>query len=532
MRAEMLIKGGLVVDGTGAVPVAGDVLVRDGRIAAIGKVAALPDAITIDAAGLLVSPGFIDIHSHSDFTLMVDPRALSAITQGVTLEVIGNCGHGCAPVGDDPQVIKSNCYGYIEGEPIGWRSIGEYLSALQERRPAVNVIYLVPNGNLRLIAARALDRESTPDELAQMKRLLAEGMDEGAWGYSTGLEYAPERSCTEAEVTALCRVAAERGGFYATHTRNRMGEATQTIEEAIRTAHAADIPLQISHISSITRLTDAGRAALEQAMRMVDDACDAGCDAAFDMHTRLFGLTNLSAALPPSASQGSRAEIAEKLRSPSLRAEMRARQSIVTSLARGDWSRVVLYNCRSHPELARKSLVEISDSRGGGDVFDAICDILLDEIDDLHGPMILGYAYDEADMRMVFDHPNCMVGSDATALAPTGRLRDMFFHGAYTWAAWFFRHFVHEKKQMTVQEAVRRLTGLPAKRLGLSDRGVLRQGAFADIAIFDPALFSARGTTFEPNQLAVGMRHVIVNGELTLRDGALTGTRAGEVLRH
>jgi N-acyl-D-amino-acid deacylase len=236
--------------------------------------------------------------------------------------------------------------------------------------------------------------------------------------------------------------------------------------------------------------------------------------------------------LPPAAFQGTKQQIVQSLRSPSLRAQMRTRPSIVTSLARGDWGRIVLYNCRSHPQLARKSLVEISESSGGGDVFDAICDILLDEIDDLHGPMILGYAYDEADMRMVFDHSGCMVGSDATALAPEGPLREMFFHGAYTWAAWFFRHFVHEKKQMSLEEAIRRLTGLPAKRLGLADRGVLREGAFADITIFDPALFAERGTTFEPNQLAAGMRHVIVNGNVTLRDGKLTGARAGQVLRH
>jgi N-acyl-D-aspartate/D-glutamate deacylase len=395
----------------------------------------------------------------------------------------------------------------------------------------VNVIYLVPNGNLRLTVASSVDRPSTRDELREMKRLLAAGMDEGAWGYSTGLEYAPERACPEQEIAELCRVAADKGGFYATHTRNRHGEATQTIEEAIRTAEAANIPLQISHISSITRLTDTGRAALEQAMRMVDDACARGHDVAFDMHTRLFGLTNLSAVLPPSVIQGSKQQLEASLRSPSLRAELRSRPSIVMSLARGDWSRIVLYNCRSHPQLARKSLAEISEARGQ-DVFDTICEILLDEIDDLHGAMVLGYAYDEADMRMVFDHPDCMVGSDATALAPDGPLRSSFFHGAYTWAAWFFRHFVQEKRQMTLAEAIRRLTGLPAKRLRLDDRGSLRAGAFADIAIFDPALFAERGTTFEPNRLAEGMRHVIVNGRATLRDGKPTGTRSGQVLRH
>jgi N-acyl-D-aspartate/D-glutamate deacylase len=248
------------------------------------------------------------------------------------------------------------------------------------------------------------------------------------------------------------------------------------------------------------------------------------------MHTRLFGTTNLTAALPPWALEGDQAAVAPRLRDGALRRELREYRSIITALARGDWSRIVLFDSRTQPELARKSIAEISAARGT-DPLDTICDILVDEADDMHALMVIAFAYDEQDIRAAFEHPGCMVGSDATALAPEGPLAGTSFHGAYTWAAWYYRHFVRDTRTLTPQEAVRRLTGLPAARLQLRDRGVVRAGAHADLAIFDPADFAERGTTFEPNQVAAGMRHVLVNGVIAVQDGALTGARGGQVLR-
>jgi N-acyl-D-aspartate/D-glutamate deacylase len=532
---DLLIAGGEVVDGTGAPPLAADLAIAGGRIAAVVPPGAF-DAMdqtarppALDARGLLVAPGFIDIHSHSDFTLLADPRAVSSIAQGVTLEVIGNCGHGCAPIAD-PENVKSNIYGYQAGYPLGWRSMAGYLEQLESGRPAVNVLTLVPNGNLRLAVAGTLDRPSTSDELRQMRRLLAQSLQEGAFGFSTGLEYGPERACSEEEIVALCEVAAQAGGFYATHTRNRPGEAHGAIAEAIRTAEAAGLPLQISHISVVARLADDGRRAVESALEQVDAARARGLDAGFDMHTRLFGTTNLTAALPPWALEGDQAAVAARLCDPALRRELREYRSIITALARGDWSRIVLYDSRAQPELARKSIAEISAIRGA-DPLDTICDVLVGEAGDMHALMVIAFAYNEQDIRAAFEHPGCMVGSDATALAPDGPLAGSSFHGAYTWAGWFYRHFVRDTRTLAPQEAVRRMTGLPAARLGLRDRGVISAGAHADIAIFDPEQFAERGTTFEPNQLAAGMRHVLVNGVLAVRDGALTGARGGQVLR-
>jgi N-acyl-D-aspartate/D-glutamate deacylase len=526
---ELIITGGTVVDGTGALPVRADVLVRDGRIVDVGPIPAREGVPLLDARGLYVAPGFIDIHSHSDFTLVVDPRAVSSITQGVTLEVVGNCGHGCAPI-QDPELARMNIYGCLAGYEIEWRTMAEYLARLEAGGPAVNVLTLVPNGNLRLAVAGLVDRPSTPDELRQMKRLLAQSLEEGAFGFSTGLEYGPERACPEEEIAELCRVSAAAGGLYGTHTRNREGEARETIEEAIRTGEAGRAPLQIAHISTVARLAEDGRWAVEQAIDQVDRARKQGLDVTFDMHTRLFGTTNLSTVLPLGALEGGRAAIARRLRDPSLRKELKGYRSLITSLARGDWSRIVLFRCKARPESSGKSVGEISAARGV-DPLDAIYDVLLDEIDDLHGLMVIAFAYREEDIRVAFEHPLCMIGSDATALAPDGPLRGSVFHGAYTWAAWFYRHFVRDTAKFTPQEAIRRLTSLPAARLGLRDRGMIRKGAWADLAVFDPATFGERGTTFDPNQIATGMVHVLVNGVISLRDGRLTGDRGGQVLR-
>jgi N-acyl-D-aspartate/D-glutamate deacylase len=483
----------------------------------------------LDAKGLVVAPGFIDIHSHSDFTLAVDPRAVSAIAQGVTLEVVGNCGHGCAPMAD-PFLIKSNLYGYYAGYDFSWNTFGEYLGHLESRQPAVNVAALVPNGCLRLAVAGLVNRPSTPEEIDKMGKLLQQSLGEGAVGYSTGLEYSIEQHCSEEEIIALCGVTRKAGRFYATHTRNRQGEAEESIAEPIRAAAKSGVPLQISHITSVARLTDRSHWAVEQALRQVDEAQKRGLDVTFDMHTRLFGTTNLSALLPPWALEGGKLAVAQRLKSPTTRQEMRAYPNIVSALARDDWQRIVVFKSKIQPEISGRRIAVLSEDRGT-DAYDTIYDLLLKEIDDLHSLMIVAFVYRPEDVYLAFEHPLCMIGSDATALATDGPLQNQSLHGAYTWAAWFFRYFVREKKVLSLEEAVRRLTSLPANRIGVKDRGVIRKGAWADIAIFDPNTFGECATVFEPNQLATGMRHVLVNGVVTLRNGERTGMHGGHVLR-
>lgn len=511
---RLAIRGGTVYDGTGAEGLVADVLVEDGRIAAIGAFEA--EAEELDATGLAVSPGFVDLHSHSDFTLLVDPRAVSAIHQGVTTEVVGNCGFGCFPI-RDPAVARRAIYGYTDELPVTWSSAGGYLDTLAAARPAVNVLSLVPNGQLRLATLGRADRPAGARELGEMRALLRESLEEGAWGYSTGLEYAQEQAATEQEVTAL----AAEAPFYATHTRRRDEGAAGAVAEALRTGDRAGVRLQVSHLVPRNGLDESRRC-----VELVEAARDRGQDVAFDMHTRTFGLTNLYAALPGWALAASGDELRAILHER--RDELRGHRSILS--AGNDWSRVVLLDNELWPDYARRDLASIAAERGQ-EPLDAVYDLLLGSVDELHRLMVIIHAYTEEQQREAFAHPLCVPGSDATTLAPDGALRHASFHGAYTWAAWFWRFMVRDERLLSPAAAVHRLSGAPAARIGLADRGVLRPGARADVAIFDPAAFEERGTTFEPNALAAGMRHVLVNGVLALRDGRLTGGRGGQVLR-
>ena len=517
MSLDLVVRGGTVYDGTGAPGREADVGVVDGRIAAVGALDR-NGARRVDAEGLAVAPGFIDIHSHSDYTLLVDPRAVSAIHQGVTLEVVGNCGFGCFPIGD-PAAAQRAIYGYSGDVPITWSSAGGYFERLEEARPAVNVLSLVPNGQLRLATVGLADRPADTAERARMEELLNESLDEGGWGYSTGLEYAWEQAATEEEVTSLARHAP----FYATHTRRRDDGAADAVAEAVRTGRSAGVRLQVSHLVPRNGAEESRRC-----IELIDEAHDAGDDVAFDMHTRTFGFTHLYAALPARALAASGDELAATLRDPSRRDEMRGHRSILS--AGGDWSRVVLLDNPFWPDYARRDLAAIAADRRQ-QPFDAVCDLLLGAVDEPHRLMVVIHAYSEEQQREAFAHPLCAPASDATTLAPTGPLRESFFHGAYTWAAWFWRFAVNTERFLSREQAVHRLTGQPAERLGLSDRGALREGARADVVVFDPERFAERGSIFEPNVLAEGVRHVIVNGVETLRDGELTGDRAGMVLR-
>ena len=522
MAPDLILSGGALIDGGGGPPRPADLWLRDGRIAFVGRRPEPEGVDTIDASGLVVAPGFIDIHSHSDFTLLVDPRAVSAISQGVTLEVVGNCGYGCAPIGD-PALAREAIYGFRDDLPLGWNSVAGYLERLEEARPAVNVMALVPNGQLRLAVVGTAPEAADADQLERMKAMLRRGLEEGAAGYSTGLEYATEVGAGEEEVTALCREVARVDGLYATHTRNRDEAAVEAVAEAVRTAENAGVRLQVSHITP-----RGGRQDTERAIELVEAARARGLDVAFDMHTRLFGTTYLKVVLPPWALEGGPPALAKRLADPAERARMKSFRSLISAL--GDWDRVVLLDNPALPHLSRRSIGEIA-REAGREPLDAAFDILAAEIDRLHRPMVILHAYNEELLRLTYRHDLCAVASDATSLAPDGPLAGSTFHGAYTWASWFYRRMVRETGTFSPQQAVHKMTGLPAARLGLADRGVLREGARADVAVFDPALFGETGTTFEPNSLARGMRHVVVNGVVTMRDGRLTGDRGGQVLR-
>jgi len=267
-----------------------------------------------------------------------------------------------------------------------------------------------------------------------------------------------------------------------------------------------------------------------EALAAVDRAQVRGVNVGFDMHTREYGITNLSAVLPPYIAEGGTLALEKRLRDPAVRRRLKDYPNIVVDEAQGRWDKILLFQSQAHPELSGRSIAQIAAEQGI-DSLDAIYNILLGDLPTIHELLIIELIYDESDLRLPFEHANCMVGSDATALATDGPLGDRCFHGSYTWASWFFHHFVEEKKTLSAEEAVRRLTSLPAETFGIKDRGVIRKGAWADLAIFDLQRFRDRGTVFQPNQIAEGMVHVVVNGEPGIQDGRITGYRSGRVLR-
>ena len=526
MQLDIIIRGGRVVDGSGNPSRILDIGIAGDSIESIGALDEATGKDEIDAEGLVVSPGFVDIHSHSDFTLLVDPRAQSSVYQGVTTELVGNCGHGCAPI-TDPSMFTANIYGYDPRLDITWSTFSDYLESLDAARPAINVASLVPNGNLRIAVMGFDERPASPDEINQMACYLEDGLEAGAFGYSTGLESSWERMASHREIVDLCRVAAQYDRMYACHTRNKEVEAVEAVEETVQVARDSGVRCQVSHI--IPR-RGGPPDARQRAISAVEVAHDEGLDIAFDAHTRLHGITNLSMALPSSFMDKSTADRQALLADHNFRKHVRQYPSLISSFALGGWENVYLFRSSTSPEDVGKSIADLTGD--GGDGWDTVIDILAREIEQIEYPMVLCHSYTEDELRDTFLHPLCTIGSDATALGVDGPLADTDFLGAYTWASWFFRRFVTQTKQFGLEQAVEKLTARPAERMGLTDRGRLAEGMKADIAIFDATEFRETGTLDLPSKLAVGMEHVIVNGQPVLRDGKMTGHRSGRVLRH
>ena len=478
----------------------------------------------VDAVGCLVTPGFIDIHSHSDLTLIIDPAAESAIAQGVTTELVGNCGHGCAPI-DRPERHADNIYGYDPARPIDWRSFGEYLETIDSAHPAVNVAALAPHGTLRLSSMADPGGPATAAEQRAIEQLLDEALDAGAAGFSTGLEYPIESVATADEIERLCRVVARRDRLYASHTRNKDVHAVEAIGEAVETAHRASVRLQVSHV--VPR-PGAPSDALRRSMAVVDDAAAHGLDVAFDVHTRLFGFTNLAVALPRWVVERGPSLIRDVLRSR--RDELAGHRSIVDSFGLLGYDGVFIVDAPESPDVAGRSVADLAVS-SGRTPRDVIFDVLAAHADRVDRPMCVGWSYTVDQIATAAAHPLCSPSSDATTFSPDGPIGHHVFHGAFTWAAWYIETIVRDRRALPIEAAVHRMTGLPASRIGLADRGIVRVGAAADLAVFDPAAVHAAGTFEQPNRLADGFRHVITNGIFALEDGRLTGNHGGRALR-
>jgi N-acyl-D-amino-acid deacylase len=524
--ADLLLVGGTLVDGSGATGVAGTLGILQGRLV-MGDADWRPQAERIiDATGMVVAPGFIDLHSHGGLMVLADPRHEPKVRQGVTTEIIGVDGNGYAPFAnrDDLEAFVRLNAG-LDGDPpleYDWDTVASYLDRY-DRGQALNIGIVVGNSALRIGAIGWEDQPADDRAVASMRAMLGEAMEAGAFGVSSGLDYPPGSYASTDELAALTAEATRHGGFYHTHVRYPLGDRfLDPFREAIEIGHRGEGPAHITHFYH--RRTYPG--APEQMLALVDDAVAAGQDVTFDSYPYEWASTRLLIQLPQWVQSGGPAALKERLADPEtrdrIREELSARGAAHTNPA--GWADVRL-GAFTHPENLRWESHSVADvmRETGNDAVSVICELLLSE--DLRVAQVTSGPHTDG-LRLFFRHPGAMVGTDSTFLGekPSPRTYGSFPR--------ILGQFVREEGLLSLEEAVHRMTGAPAARLGLRARGLLRDGYAADVVVFDPARVRANATYDEPRQFPDGIEHVIVNGIAVIDGGVHTGAAPGRALRH
>lgn len=517
--ADCLFKGACIVDGTGAKAFIGDVAIAGQQIVAVGRLNGLAAEHTERCEGLVLAPGFIDIHTHADVALLRQPRAEPAVFQGVTTQVFSNCGIGFAPLTDSSVSVQRDLFGPVfgpdEGVDWSWRSVGEYLDRL-DGHVATNVVFLVPHAALRIAVMGLETRPANEEERNQMCRLLRESLEAGAAGLSTSPWYAPLCAAEAREFRELMGVVREYGGVYATHMRSYTSGLLSSLQEEIEHSAQTGVPVQVSHLACVGK---PNWGLSERVLEMLAKARERGIDITCDSYPYLAGCTLLFAMLPNWVKAEGPQHILEKVRHPQTRAR------IVADLSREyfDWSQGQICGVATEKNkpLEGRGFAEVARERGICPA-ELVC-ALLDE-EDLKVSFLI-HTGNEADMRTILASPFQMVGSDGLHLE--GRTHPRLF-GTFPRV---LGRYVREERVLTLEQAIHKMTGAPAARLGLKDRGILRPGAAADLVLFDPNTVSDTATYEDPCRFPVGIRQVLVNGTLVLRNGKHTGALPGRVLR-
>jgi N-acyl-D-aspartate/D-glutamate deacylase len=528
---DALIRNGRVVDGTGGPWFVADVALHRGLVAAVGRLDGARAALELDATGKTVAPGFVDIHEQSDWTLLADPRASSAIRQGVTTVVPGNCGFSAAPL-VDLSAQRGGLYGYVEGLTVDWRTFGEYLDRLRAARPAVNVAPLVGHGALRSAVMGFAPRPPQEGEQGAMRALLEEALEAGAFGLSAGLEYAPGQNAAPDELVDLLGPVRAGGRLFAVHIRSRDYHYLPAVEEALQVARRAGVATQLSHLTArYGALRDADRAV----WRLLDEARDGGLDVTCDQHPFTTSNGAATTVLPPWAFEGGREALAGRLRDPQTRARLKEFRGPQNKLiVAGQWQLISLVAAPQRPDLLGRPLHQLAAERGG-DPYDAIFDAMLAALEAGDDPTAVRlraeHYVDEEVLRDALTHPLYMFESDGQVLAPDGPLGAVRNPYSYGWVARFLGTYARDRGWLTLEDAVRRLTSFPARKLGLGDRGLLRPGMRADLVVFDAATLRPQDTALDPSRFPSGVSDVFVNGVPAVREGVATGARPGHVLR-
>ena len=526
---DVKIEGATVIDGTGRPGARTDVGVRDEMIDAIGDLSRESAGTVLNASGRVLAPGFIDMHSHSDWRLWGNRRAESKIRQGVTTEVVGNCGFSPAPVATEfLDEMRAFALYVPRGMDFSWRSVGEYLRAFDRDGTALNVVQLVGHGTLRVAAMGFARRAPTSGELTTMQRLLAEAMQEGAWGLSTGLIYAPGSYSTTDEIVAVARSAARYRGFYASHIRGEGRTLLDAVREAIQVGREAAMPVQISHVKAAGR-PHWGKVA--DALALIDAARAEGLDVMGDVYPYTASSTSLRTALPDWALEGGVAAMLKRLHDPGERQRMREdmeRGGGYSIVERTGWENVMIAWCPKRKDAEGRRVSEIAEVRGLEPI-EAVFELLRDA--DGVASMIL-FQLDERDLRRALAHPQLMIGSDGSALATTGDMSAGKPHPrSYGTFPRVLGHYARDERVLSLAEAVHKMTGLPARRLGVRDRGEIRVGAKADLVVFDARRVADQATYEDPHRYPVGIEQVLVNGRFVIKDGEHTGSLPGKVLQ-
>jgi N-acyl-D-amino-acid deacylase len=529
MAWSLLIRNGTVVDGSGAPARAADVAVEGDRIAAVGPALAGEAARVIDARGLMVAPGFIDAHSHSDLVYDKCPSAESKVRQGVTTEVVGMCSFSPAPVAPGRAELVQEWAGGIGGKiPITWSTFGEYLDHLRGLGPTVNIAQFVGHGALRLAAAGPAARPVTAEEQAQMERLLAEALDAGAFGFSTGLVYAPSVYGNTDELVSLARSMASRRGLYFSHIRGEAATLEQAAEEAIKIGEQGGVPVQIAHVKASGR-ENWGK--MDRVLRMIDAARARGVDVTGDVYPYPAGSTKMDNLLPAWMHDGGISKLLERLTDPKLR-----QRAIADCVVDGErwrtgsggmgWDEIMIATC-SKPELAGIHIAELA-RRTGKEPAQAMMDLVMEE---RAGVSMVVFSQSEDNVGTALAYAHTMVGSDSLSLhAGAGPHPGKPHPRSYGTFPRVLGVYCREKRLFSWETAVHKMTGMAATKIGLKDRGILQPGRAADVTVFDPATVSDAATFPDPHRYPVGIPYVIVNGRIVVDGAQYHALPAGRVL--
>ncbi|MBE9469904.1 MAG: D-aminoacylase [Chloroflexi bacterium] len=529
---DILVRNGNVIDGTGNLWFKKDIGIADGRIRRVGSI---PESgrKTIDAKGMVVSPGFIDLHNHSDFSILAYPNAECYITQGVTTVVVGNCGHSLAPIRNPdnlallrnylaPLLVSDFDYGW------NWKTLGEYYEKIQQQGISLNMAPLAGQGAIRLAVKGFDSNEASREEIGEMKKLLEESLEDGAFGMSTGLIYPPGSYSSTEELIELASVLTKYGAIYATHMRHEGDRLAESLEEAIRIGEENNIAVEIAHHKAAGK---ANWGKVNASLRAMERARSRGVEVNCDVYPYTAGSSLINATLPTWVLEGGAAKMLERLKDEEVRQQIKKEIAEDTMkyqnmIAGSGWDGIVISECPSKREYEGKSLQTILREKNRFDEpYEGFFDWLL-EIE-ASATMVV-FQMDEDDVKTVMRSPLSSIASDSWGTAPAAGGKP--HPRAYGTFPRVLGKYVREEKVLTLEEAIRKMTSLPGGKLGLESRGIIREGFWADIVVFDPDKIKDKATYADPHQYAEGIGYVIVNGQVVVENGRLTGMRPGKVL--